>query len=315
MTQRPANVLTLKELLAPTGRHGYAVGSFSPRYPRMIAPILRAAQALASPAIVQISHKDMTRCGVSVEPFAEAFYRLSEELEVTVPVTLHLDHTEDRAVIEEALAAGFTSVMIDASDLPLEENIAVTRAVADLAHACGVSVEGELGTLGAYGFSETEASESFLYTDAVDVARFVEESAVDALAVSVGTVHGVSADKPMTIDVERLKAIRAQTRIPLVLHGGSGVEAEMMHRALHITGGGVSKVNLATDLELAMLDALYSKERLVDKQIEALDDDALKRAQDAIEKVVREKISRVLLSEGKARHYQNEVQGNEAPNR
>lgn len=304
MTQRPANVLTLKELLAPTGRHGYAVGSFSPRYPRLIPPILRAAQALASPAIVQISHKDMTRCGVALEPFAAAFYRLLEELEITVPVTLHLDHTEDRAVIERALAAGFTSVMIDASDLPLEENIAVTRKVADLAHARGVSVEGELGTLGAYGFSETDASNDFLYTDAADVVRFVAESEVDALAVSVGTVHGVSADKPVTIDLERLKAIRAQTRIPLVLHGGSGVGADLMRRAIHITGGGVSKVNLATDLELAMLAALHSMERLVDTQIEALEDADLKRAQDAVEGVVREKISRVLLSEGQARHYE-----------
>ena len=306
---KPANVLTLKDMLAPAGRHGYAVGSFSPRYPRLILPILRAAQALASPAIVQISHKDMTRCGVALEVFAAAFYRLLEDLAITVPVTLHLDHTEDRAVIEAALAAGFTSVMIDASDLPLEENIAVTRGVADLAHARGVSVEGELGTLGAYGFSETDASETFLYTDAADVARFVEESGIDALAVSVGTVHGVSADKPMTIDIDRLKAIRAQTRIPLVLHGGSGVSAETMHRALHIPGGGVGKVNLATDLELAMLEALGSKERLVDVQIKALEEDALKRAQDAVERVVREKISRVLLSESQARHYEEVLNG------
>ncbi len=307
--KRPANLLTLKELLAPTGPHGYAVGSFSPRYPRLIPPILRAAQALASPTIVQISHKDMTRCGVAVEAFAAAFYRLLEQCETTVPVTLHLDHTEDRTVIEAALAAGFTSVMIDASDLPLDENIAVTRKVADLAHARGVSVEGELGTLGAYGFSETEASEEVRYTDAADVARFVAESEVDALAVSVGTVHGVSKDKPVTIDLGRLTAIRAQTRVPLVLHGGSGVGAELMRRALHVPGGGVSKVNLATDLELAMLSALHSEERLVDADIEALDDDALKRAQDAVEKVVREKMTRVLLSEGRARHYETEVQG------
>ena len=300
---RPANVLTLEELLAPTRRHGYAVGSFSPRYPRMIPPILRAAQALASPATIQISQKDMTRCGVAVEPFAAAFYRFLNELALTVPVTLHLDHTEDRSVIERALSAGFTSVMIDASDSPLDENIAVTRAVADLAHARGVSVEGELGTLGAYGFSETEASSSFLYTDAAEVAKFVEASDIDALAVSVGTVHGVSAGKPVTIDIERLKAVRAQTNVPLVLHGGSGVPPNLMRQAIHIPGGGVSKVNLATDLELAMLGALGSKERLVNAQIEALDDDALKRAQDAVEAVVREKISRVLLSESQARRY------------
>jgi ketose-bisphosphate aldolase len=300
---RPPNVLTLRELLPVAQRHGFAVGSFSPRYPKMIPPILRAAQGLGSPLIVQISQKDMARCGVAVAPFAEAFYRYLRDLEVTVPVTLHLDHTEEPALIEAAIEAGFSSVMIDASDQPLVENIAQTRAVADYARARGVSVEGELGTIGAFGFSETEASDEAAMTDPAQVESFVKGAGVDALAVSVGTVHGVREGSSVTIDVERLRLIRERTEVPLVLHGGSGIGAAALVGAIRVPGGGVSKVNLATDLELAMLRALGSEARLVDGQIEALSEADLKRAQAAVERVVEEKVTTYLLSGGGARHY------------
>ena len=301
--KRPRNVVTLTELLPVSQRHGFAVGSFSPRYPLMIPPVLRAAQRLASPLIVQISQKDMARCRVAVEPFAEAFYRYLEELDITVPVTLHLDHTEAFALIEAAVKAGFSSVMIDASDQPLAENIARTRMVADYAHAHGVSVEGELGTIGAFGFSETEASDEVAMTDPEQVEPFVRGAEVDALAVSVGTVHGVREGSAVVVDTVRLEWIRQQTEVPLVLHGGSGIEAAVLRRAVRVPGGGVSKVNLATDLELAMLRALGSEARLVNAEIEALSAGELGAAQAAVEGVVREKITTHLLSEGRARHY------------
>lgn len=300
---KPENVLTLRELLPVAQQRGFAVGSFSPRYPKMIPPILRAAQRLSSPLIVQISQKDMTRCGVAVLPFAEAFYRHLRDHEITVPVTLHLDHTEEPAVIEAAIDAGFSSVMIDASDRPLADNIAQTRAVAEIAHARGVSVEGELGTIGAFGFSETEATDEAAMTDPGQVEGFVRGAQVDALAVSVGTVHGVREGSSVTIDVERLRLIRERTEVPLVLHGGSGISAAALTAAIRVPGGGVSKVNLATDLELAMLRALGSEVRLVDAQIEALSAAELKRAQAAVERVVEEKIATYLLSGGGAQHY------------
>ena len=297
----PGNLRTLVELLPIAQREGYAIGSFSPRYPRMIAPVLRAAEALASPLIVQISQKDMTRCGVAVDAFADAFFHALEEERVTVPVTLHLDHTHDTAIIEQAIAAGFSSVMIDASDLPFDENVAKTRSVVDFGHARDVSVEGELGTIGAYTFSETDQSDAVTYTDPQEVRRFAEETGVDALAVSIGTMHGVKRGMEITLDIARLEAIRAETDIPLVLHGGSGVPADVMNAAIRIAGGGVSKVNVATDLERAMLAAVGSEERMVDAQIEALGPDALQRARDAVERVTREKIRHFLLSEGRAR--------------
>lgn len=306
---RPENIVTLRELLPVAQRHGFAVGSFSPRYPLMIPPILRAAQRLESPLIVQISQKDMTRCGVEVAAFSRAFYRYLQELEITVPVTLHLDHTEAFAVIEAAIQAGFSSVMIDASDKPLAENIAQTREVANYAHARGVSVEGELGTIGAFGFSETEAKDEAAMTDPEQVERFVSGAQVDALAVSVGTVHGVRQGRTVVVDSERLGQIRAQTDVPLVLHGGSGIDAAVLVQAIRVPEGGVSKVNLATDLELAMLRALGSEARLVDTQIEALSPEELARAQAAVEQVVAQKITKSLLSDGKARHYAGSVAG------
>lgn len=301
---KPGNLRTLRELLPVAQREGYAVGSFSPRYPRMIPPILRAAEALASPLIIQISQKDMARCHVEVETFAKAFFRALEEERVSVPVVLHLDHTHDRSIIERAIASGFTSVMIDASDLPLDENIATTRAVVEFGHAHAVSVEGELGTIGAYSFSETDESHDVTLTAPHEACRFADETGVDALAVSVGTVHGIKRGVAIMLELERLAAIRAQTEVPLVLHGGSGVPADVMNAAIRIPGGGVSKINLATDLERAMLDALNSKERLVDAQIEALGPRELELACNAVERVVREKIRHFLLSEGKADHYE-----------
>lgn len=303
--KKPENVLTLKEMLSPAERGGYAVGSFSPRYPLMIPPVLRAGEATRSPLIVQISQKDMSRCGVGVGEFAAAFYHYLERERITVPVALHLDHTEESAIIKEAIAAGFSSVMIDASDKSLEDNIATTRAVADYAHEHGVSVEGELGTIGAFSFSETEESDEVHYTDPEEVERFARHADIDALAVSVGTVHGVSDKEAVTIDIMRLRAIRERTGVHLVLHGGSGIAATVMHQAIRLPGGGVSKVNLATDLERAMLAALGSETRLVNADIEALPAAALARARAAVESVTREKISRVLLSAGRAQDYQS----------
>lgn len=302
-TNRPGNLRSFRELAPHAERNRYAVGAFSPRYPLMIEPVLRAAQALESPLLVQISQKDMIRCHVGVEQFAGAFYACLDELVTSVPVGLHLDHTHDPELVLRAMDAGFTSVMIDASHLPLEENIAVTREIADRAHELGISVEAELGTIGASSFSETEESEQVTMTDPEQVPHFVRASGVDALAVSVGTFHGIDSHKRASIDFDRLEAIRARCDVHLVLHGGSGIDGEMMRRAIDLPGGGVSKVNLATDLEVAMLEALGSEERMVDEQIVALSPQELQAARRAVEEVTRLKIRDVLGSEGMARSH------------
>jgi len=255
MNDHSTPLRTLKQVLSSAEREGYAVGSFSPRTTAMIKPVLCAGQALRSPLIVQISQKELARYQVTPRRFAEELFAQLEQEHITVPIVLHLDHTREIAIIQDAMAAGFTSVMIDASEKPLDENIMITRQVVEYAHGRGVSVEAELGRIGTTDFVETENDEE-LYTKPEEAELFVRETGVDALAVSVGTAHGVYTVRQPKVDLPRLRAIRMLTPVHLVLHGGSGVPAEMMQAAIQLEGGGVSKVNIATDLELAALAAL-----------------------------------------------------------
>jgi ketose-bisphosphate aldolase len=297
--ERPAHVLTLREALPIAERGGYALGSFSPRCTAMIRPVLQAAQQARSPLIVQISSNEFRRYDVTPEAFAAEFYRQLANESISVPVVLHLDHTKDMDTIAAAIAAGFTSVMIDASELPLEENIARSREAAAYAHAHGVSVEAELGRIGTTDFVETD-DDTELYTDPDEAAYFVAQTGVDALAVSVGTAHGVYEVRQPTVDYARLQAIRARTPVHLVLHGGSGVPAEMVANAIRLPNGGVSKVNIATDLEVAALQALGRSARLTNDEMNALPDDQLARARAAVFDTVLDKMTHFLGSAGKA---------------
>jgi ketose-bisphosphate aldolase len=293
------NLFTLKEALEKAEENNYAIGSFSPRYTPMIRPVLRAGQKTQSPLIVQISQKELERYGITPSEFAAEFYTALEEEKITVPVVLHLDHTKPFSVIKEAIEAEFTSVMIDASEKELKENIAISKKVAEYAHAKGVSVEAELGKIGTTDFVETDKDEE-LYTDPQEALQFVNETKCDALAVSVGTAHGVYNVRKPKVDVKRLMAIRELTPVHLVLHGGSGVPSEMIKEAIKLPKGGISKVNIATDLELALLKALSREERMTNKECKALSSEQLKIGQDAVEAAVVEKIQDYLASAGKA---------------
>ncbi|MGC6585949.1 class II fructose-bisphosphate aldolase [Paenibacillus sp. Dod16] len=301
-TTKPDNVLTLKKALEIAEVNRFAIGSFSPRYTPMIAAVLQGAQMSGSPAIVQISHKELIRYGITPAEFADEFYERLNTDHITVPVVLHLDHTKEPGPIQEAIEAGFTSVMIDASEKSLEDNIAISREVAEYAHAKGVSVEAELGMIGTTDFVETDKDEE-LYTDPEEAAYFVRQTGVDALAVSCGTAHGVYMVKQPKVDYERLRAIRALTPVHLVLHGGSGVPADMVQKAVKLPDGGVSKVNIATDLELALLDALNRKERMTNKECLRLSPAQLALGRQAVAETVVEKIRHVLNSEGQGHHF------------
>ncbi len=248
---------------------------------------------------MQISQRELARYGTRPRDTADEFFRVINDEEITVPLVLHLDHTWEPALIREAIEAGFSSVMIDASDRPFEENVSLSRSIAEYAHDRGVSVEAELGRIGTTDFIETDEDEE-QYTDPVEAERFVAASGIDALAVSVGTAHGVYQVRQPKIDYQRLLAIRARTPIPLVLHGGSGIPAEMMVRAITLPGGGVSKVNLATDLELALLGSLGRQERLTNAECTALPPDQLLAAQQAVQQTVEDKMRHFVVSEGRA---------------
>jgi fructose-bisphosphate aldolase class II len=163
-------------------------------------------------------------------------------------------------------------------------------------------VEAELGMIGTTDFVETDKDEE-LYTDPKEAQIFVQGTGVDALAVSCGTAHGVYMVKQPKIDYERLQAIRKLTPVHLVLHGGSGVPAEMMATAIRLPGGGVSKVNIATDLELSLLEALGRTERMTNAECGALPADSLERGRAAVEATVADKIANFLGSAGKAERF------------
>jgi ketose-bisphosphate aldolase len=293
------NLVTLREILPPAEAGGYAVGSFAPRHTAMIRYVLRAGERLRSPLIVQISSNELRWFASTAAEFADEFFRCLNDEGITVPVALHLDHTKELPRIREAIDAGFTSVMIDRSELPFGENIAAVREVVELAHAAGVSVEAELGRIFSADKLET-AEDSELLTVPEEAAEFVRQTNVDALAVSVGTAHGVYMVRRPKIDYERLAAIRALTPVHLVLHGGSGIPAEMIRRAIQLPGGGVSKVNIATDLEQAMLAALGRTQRTSNVALAALRADLLTGAGRAVEATVADKIEHYLGSGGRS---------------
>lgn len=298
-------LLTLKQIMSVAERKGYAIGSFAPRYTPMIRPILIAGQQTNSPLIVQISQNEFNWYQLTAAEFGEEFHQQMAALAITVPVTLHLDHTRDFEVIVAAIEAGFTSVMIDMSAKPLEENIKATREVVAYAHSKGVSVEAELGRIGTTDFVETDEDEE-MYTDPDEAQYFVEQTGVDALAVSVGTAHGVYLVRQPKIDLQRLRAIRERTPVHLVLHGGSGVPAAMMQAAMHLPGGGISKVNIATDLEQAALKVLGREKRMTNAECKALPPDDLERARQAVKATVVEKMNDFVLSANRAGDYQQE---------
>lgn len=285
----------MKELLLAARKGAYAVGSFSPRYVAMIQPVLRAAQEAQSPAMVQISQKELNLYGVTPKEFAEEYFAQVKALGITVPTVLHLDHTKEFSVIQEAIEAGFQSVMIDASEKTFAENVALSAEVVAYAHARGVQVEAELGKIGTTDFVETSQDEE-LFTDPNEAGLFVQKTGVDALAVSVGTAHGMYVVRKPRVEAPLLKRILEKTDVPLVLHGGSGVPAEMMQTGY----GPVCKVNVATDLEQALLKALGRTERMTNAECWALPKEELEKGRLAVQAEVAEKMKRFLLSAGRA---------------
>ncbi len=294
-----ANVQNLTKLLEDATKNRYAVGSFSARYTKLIKPIIQAAVNTNSPAIVQLSEKEVIRHKVGVKEFADEFYRVVKELDPKVPLALHLDHTKTLDVIREAMDAGFTSVMIDASEMDYADNVAVTKEVVAMAHPRNITVEAELGKIGTTDFVETDHDEE-LYTDPKEAKSFCEETNVDCLAVSVGTAHGVYTVRQPKVDYARLEEINNLTKTPLVLHGGSGVPSEMVTKAAQMPTGGVSKVNIATDLELAMLAVVGKEGHLTEAELNSYSDEMIEKSREAVRLLVEDKIKNYLGSANKA---------------
>jgi len=234
---------TLAEVLAPAMAEGYAVAGMVVLGWEDARAFVQAAEAERAPIILQAGPS--CRAHTPMPVLAAMFRTLAERS--AVPVVAHLDHGQSADECEEAIDCGFTSVMFDGSRLPLAENIARTFAVVKRAVAAGVSVEGEIGFVGYAGGALSRG------TDPEEARRFADETGVDAMAVSVGNVH-LQRGSEGTIDVDRLRAIEAVTRIPLVIHGGSGIPAAT-RRELSATSR-ICKFNIGTEVRAVFGSAL-----------------------------------------------------------
>jgi fructose-bisphosphate aldolase class II len=277
-------IATLAEVLGPALARGYAVPGLVCLGWEDARAYLRAAEAERAPVILQAGPG--ARAHMPVRVWGAMFRELAEG--ASVPVVAHLDHGLTVEDCQEAIAAGFTSVMIDGSALALEENIALTAKVVALAHAAGVSCEGELGVVGYAGGKVSTG------TDPEEAARFVRETGVDALAVSVGNVH-LQTGPGAGLDVALIRRIEAVTSVPLVIHGGSGVPVEQ--RLALATGSRIAKFNIGTELRMAFGAALRAA---VAKDQERFDRIAiLRETEDPVEQVARSVI-RGLGASGRA---------------
>jgi len=233
---------TLREVLQNTREQHFAVGAFDTMDHAFTEGILAAAEETQTPVIVAAGDFP----GPDYENFLP--YLADRVRRASVPVCLHFDHGGSFEACARAIRAGFTSVMIDGSALPFAENIALTKRVVEMAHACGVDVEGEIGHVGANAGSVESARDDSRYTEPEAAAEFLEKTGVDALAVAIGTAHGVYKEAPK-IDFERLSTIRSMVSVPLVMHGASGLSDEDFRRAVE---NGMCKINAFTNLTLAV---------------------------------------------------------------
>lgn len=234
---------TLAEVLQPALAGGYAVGGLVTLGWEDMCAYVAAAEAEGVPVILQAGPS--CRAHTPLPVLGAMFRHLGAA--ATVPVVAHLDHGYTAEECRAAIDAGFTSVMFDGSRKPLEENIAETRTIAEMAHAAGVSCEGEIGFVG-YDGGEHSAG-----TDPHEAARFAAETGVDAMAISVGNVH-LQQNVGAGLDIDRIAAIAALTDLPLVIHGGSGVPPAQ--RTALARGSAICKFNIGTELRMAFGAAL-----------------------------------------------------------
>lgn len=231
---------TLREVTQTAELYNFTVGSFNAHNLEMMPAMIRAAKKKGAPIIIQTSVGTAKYIGYDV--MVSVCKTLAET--ESVDVVMHLDHAAKFDDIKEAIQAGFSSVMYDGSHLPFKENILRTKEVVAYAHARGVSVEAELGTISGSEDDKVVQDDAKAYTDPLKAKEFVEATNVDALAVSVGTCHG-SYKAKTEINIPLLKEINAQVNVPLVIHGGTGVaDADIEH----CINNGVRKFNVGTEL-------------------------------------------------------------------
>lgn len=245
-------LVTTKEMLQYAYSEGYAIGAFNTENMEMTQAIVAAAEVKKAPVIIQTTPGTLKYA--SLATFLANVRTLAEH--TSVPVAMHLDHGNSYDLASRAYRAGYTSVMIDGSHESFEMNVALTRQVVQMCQAGGVPVEGELGRVG--GKEDDLESDHCGYTDVKEAVHFVAATGVSALAVGVGTAHGIYTETPV-LNLERITELKAAVPVPLVLHGASGLADEVVEECVK---RGMSKVNYATELRIAFTNGVmgYMKE-------------------------------------------------------
>ena len=245
-------LMNMKDLLAVARVNSFAVPAYNISSSMLLKGVIESAQEVQAPVIVAIHPEELAFVGTAFVKMAR-----EEAINASVPVCIHLDHGSSMEQIITAIRAGFTSVMIDASELPLEQNIAACREVAELAHNVDVSVEGELGTIGELDEEAEAGADEVIFVNPDEVKKFVDATGVDTLAVAIGTSHGLyPKDMTPEIRLDLLREISAKVEIPLVLHGGSGNPDAEVAKAVEL---GICKINISADMK----NAFYQKCREV----------------------------------------------------
>ena len=279
--------VTSEKLLLDAAGGGYAVGAFNAENAEMVWAIIAAAEEARSPVIIQTTPGTLKYLPESY--FAGMVKNAAQA--ASVPVVLHLDHGSSFELAKSCVENGYSSVMIDGSKLPYDENVSLTKCVCDFARERGIPVEGEIGIIG--GKEDTTRADSGIYTDRTEAAAFAALTGVSSLAISIGTAHGFYKTAPV-LDLDLITETKKRTDVPLVLHGASGLSDETVSRAARL---GMSKVNFATELRDVYTKAL--------KEYIASDPGVFdpkkygSHARAAVKELVKHKMS-VCMSEGRA---------------
>lgn len=242
-------IVNLQSVLKDAKEKKYAVGSFNVYNYETIRGVIESAKESQIPAIIAFGERYMENMDFkTVHAVVDAMTK-----EIDIPIVLHLDHCKSPENIFKAIRAGFTSVMYDGSHLSYEENLKNTKEIVKIAHATGVSVEAELGSLaGGEGSNEGAEDQDEIYTDPIQAKEFVSSTGVDALAVSIGTVHGMYKGEPK-ISIDVLKEISSRVDVPLVLHGGSGTPEVTIRDCIQ---NGICKINVNTEISVYTVEKI-----------------------------------------------------------
>lgn len=284
-------LVNMKKILKAANEHNFAIPAFNIGTGQILNGVMDKCEELKAPVILAIHPSELEFQGDSflkmcIDRAANSF----------LPVCIHLDHSEWEPIVR-AIRTGFTSVMMDASSLPFEDNIAITKKVCELAHPLGVSVEGELGTIGTTDGDTEGGTEDIIYTKSEDAVRFVEETGCDTLAVAIGTAHGIyPAGMKPELKQDLLSEIKAKVTVPLVLHGGSGNADSEIAEAVK---RGINKINISSDIK----DAFYQELRKTLKDPKIREPFELYPASvKAMEEVIEHKV-RLFQDDDKVKYY------------